>query len=162
MVLKKNLGASWRDLFSSFDHEAPIAAASIGQVHQALIKDQKVAVKIQYPGVRKSLSSDISSLKTLLLLGNLLPKGLFLEKTLHVLEKELIWETNYLREALWMDWFRRTISPLSAIVPEVFSLKIPVFFPLHSGESVLTTEWVDGLPLDRLLALPQAVRNKVG
>ena len=139
-----------------------MAAASIGQVHRGSVTNRNVAVKIQYPGVKESLSSDVASLRTLLLFGNLLPKGLFLEKTLQVLEKELIWETNYAREALWMDWFRQTVPPLSKVIPKLFPLMVPMTFPLHSGESVLTIEWVDGLSLDRLLELPQSVRNRVG
>src|SRR5438045_2831727 len=65
-VLASNLGMGWRELFSAFD-EKPIAAASIGQVHNAILKStgERVAVKIQYPGVANSIGSDLSNLSIL-------------------------------------------------------------------------------------------------
>ena len=86
-----SLGDSWRDNFVSFD-AIPFAAASIGQVHRAVLaasvsptgKDEAVAVKIQFPNIRQSVESDIGYLKVLLTAGQLLPKGLFLDKTIAV------------------------------------------------------------------------------
>src|SRR5947207_12591945 len=77
-VLTDNLGPNWRDLFESFD-EIPIAAASIGQVHGAILKEtgQRVAVKVQYPGVANSIDSDLNNLSILLTASRLLPKGLY-------------------------------------------------------------------------------------
>ncbi len=60
---------------------------------------QQVAVKVQYPGVAKSIDSDLNNLASLLLFSNLLPPGLFLEKTIEVAKKELGMETNYENEA---------------------------------------------------------------
>jgi aarF domain-containing kinase len=66
-VLTSNLGENWRDLFESFE-DVPIAAASIGQVHKAVLKStgQEVAVKVQYPGVANSIDSDLNNLSILL------------------------------------------------------------------------------------------------
>ncbi|KAK8213344.1 hypothetical protein M8818_002643 [Zalaria obscura] len=66
-VLTSSLGKDWRDLFSSFEDQ-PIAAASIGQVHRAVLAStgEEVAVKIQYPGVRSSIDSDLNNLSLLL------------------------------------------------------------------------------------------------
>ena len=82
-VLAADLGADWRNLFDTFD-EKPIAAASIGQVHTATLKStgERVAVKVQYPGVADSIDSDLSNLAVLLTASRLLPKGLFLDKTI--------------------------------------------------------------------------------
>ena len=79
-VLEENLGPNWRDLFDSFE-EQPMAAASIGQVHGAIIKStgERAVVKIQYPGVSNSISSDLNNLSILLNASRLLPKGLYLE-----------------------------------------------------------------------------------
>ena len=90
-VMAASLGDSWRDNFVSFD-AIPFAAASIGQVHRAVLaasvsptgKDEAVAVKIQFPNIRQSVESDIGYLKVLLTAGQLLPKGLFLDKTIAV------------------------------------------------------------------------------
>ena len=56
--MRANLGDDWESMFDSFERE-PFAAASIGQVHKAVYKGQQVAVKVQYPGVRDSIDSDI-------------------------------------------------------------------------------------------------------
>ena len=90
---------SWEDQFKEFTH-IPFAAASIGQVHKAILHDgREVAVKIQYPGVAKSINSDLNNLKTLLLVSNLLPPGLYLENTIKVAQRELALECDYVREA---------------------------------------------------------------
>ena len=89
--MSDSLGSSWSSNFSSFD-PIPFAAASLGQVHSAVLsgnasptgKDEKVAVKIQFPDIAKSIDSDLGYLKLLLTAGKLLPKGLFLDKTLKV------------------------------------------------------------------------------
>ncbi|TFY70715.1 hypothetical protein EVG20_g2292 [Dentipellis fragilis] len=88
-VLSSSLGPTWRDAFTSFT-PIPFAAASIGQVHHAVLaahasptgKDAAVAVKIQFPNIRESVESDLGYLKVLLTAGRLLPAGLFLEKTM--------------------------------------------------------------------------------
>jgi len=73
--LVNELGEDWRDKFTNFD-ESPIAAASIGQVHKAVLPDGRVVVlKIQYPGVAQSIDSDLSNLKTLVSMLNVLPPG---------------------------------------------------------------------------------------
>ena len=87
-------------LFSQFDIK-PFAAASIGQVHLAILKEtnKKVAVKVQYPGVEKSIKSDIDNLMTLLSVANLLPKGLYVENVIKHVKVELFNECDYIREA---------------------------------------------------------------
>ena len=97
-VLASNLGQDWRDSFSEFE-EKPIAAASIGQVHSAILKSngERVAVKVQYPGVANSIDSDLNNLAVLLTASRLLPKGLYLEKTIANARTELAWECNYIR-----------------------------------------------------------------
>ena len=75
-VLTANWGARWQQRFASFSF-TPVAAASIGQVHRATTLDGRdLAIKIQYPGVRKSISSDVDNVASLLRLSGLLPKSL--------------------------------------------------------------------------------------
>ncbi len=99
-VLSSSIGPEWRELFSEFE-EKPIAAASIGQVHRATLKSNgaKVAVKIQFPGVADSINSDLDNLAVLLNATSLLPKGLYLNKTIDNARLELGWECDYEREA---------------------------------------------------------------
>lgn len=78
-VLVQELGADWRSKLAEFDPE-PRAAASIGQVHAALLHDgRRVAMKVQYPGVARGIVSDIDNLMRLIRLADILPKGLYVE-----------------------------------------------------------------------------------
>lgn len=89
--MMSSLGPSWADNFTSFDH-IPFAAASIGQVHSAVLRasvsptarEERVAVKIQFPNIANSIASDLGYVKLLLTAGRLLPKGLFLDRTVQV------------------------------------------------------------------------------
>ena len=90
--MRTSLGTSWSENFSRFDR-VPFAAASIGQVHYGVLaphvsptgKAEPVAVKIQFPNIANSISSDVGYVKILLTAGRLLPKGLFLDRTVQVI-----------------------------------------------------------------------------
>ena len=92
-VLRTSLGETWADNFISFDR-IPFAAASIGQVHHAVLSPnqspsgsedgQRVAVKIQFPNIANSIASDLGYVKMILTAGSLLPRGLFLDRTIQV------------------------------------------------------------------------------
>ncbi|KAF2488578.1 ubiquinone biosynthesis protein-like protein coq-8 [Lophium mytilinum] len=156
-VLVDNLGPNWRDLFSSFD-EVPIAAASIGQVHKAVLRstDQTVAVKVQYPGVASSISSDLSNLSILLTASRLLPKGLYLDKTIANARTELGWECDYAREAECQTRFH----DLLADDAEVFS--VPAVVTSASGPAVLTAEYMSGVGVTKITTLSQDQRDFIG
>ena len=123
-VLARNLGSEWRSLFSTFD-EVPMAAASIGQVHRAVLAStgQEVAVKVQYPGVSSSIDSDLNNLSVLLTASRLLPSGLFLDRTIANARTELAWECDYLREAECATRFKKLVADETDIftVPTVIS-----------------------------------------
>ncbi|KAI0234748.1 hypothetical protein L0F63_007293 [Massospora cicadina] len=150
-VLAGELGHDWRNQLAHFE-ELPVAAASIGQVHWARDNDMQLAVKVQYPGVADAIDSDLDSLKLLLLASRLLPRGLYLEKTIEVARRELRWETDYLREAHYMQRFRDALRDSPAFrVPEV---------KLHlSTTRVLTMERLPGVTLSQTLDKPRAIRN---
>lgn len=83
-VLVAELGSDWRDKFEYFQ-DKPFAAASIGQVHLGETKDgEKVAIKIQYPGVAKSIESDIDNLVGLLKVWSVFPRGFFIDNVVTV------------------------------------------------------------------------------
>jgi aarF domain-containing kinase len=84
-ALAQQLGDDWRNKLLSFD-DIPFAAASIGQVHKAVLHDgTQVVIKVQYPGVATSISSDIRNVNSLINVFNVLPKGMFLDETLKVI-----------------------------------------------------------------------------
>ncbi|OCH84962.1 ABC1-domain-containing protein [Obba rivulosa] len=111
-VLRSSLGPSWSDHFESFDR-LPFAAASIGQVHSAILaasssptgQPARVAVKIQFPNIVNSIESDLGYVKLLLTASKLLPRGLFLDRTIQVMKEELRDECNYEREAYFLCRF---------------------------------------------------------
>ncbi|KAH8733153.1 ubiquinone biosynthesis protein-like protein coq-8 [Phaeosphaeriaceae sp. PMI808] len=156
-VLASNLGEDWRDLFESFE-EVPIAAASIGQVHKAVLKSngKAVAVKVQYPGVANSIDSDLNNLSVLLTASRLLPKGLFLDKTIANARTELGWECNYTREAECQMRFREFLSD------DTDAFTVPKVFPEASGPTVLTAELMYGVGVTKLKNLDQSQRDWIG
>src|SRR6201994_3692883 len=156
-VLAKNLGSEWRDLFSRFD-EVPVAAASIGQVHRAVFKPtgQEVAVKVQYPGVAKSIDSDLNNLSVLLTASRLLPKGLFLDRTIANARTELAWECDYLREAECAKRYRKLLDDDTGV------FTVPRIIGDASGKEVLTAEFMYGTAVTKLPNLPQKDRDLIG
>ncbi|WKY00036.1 hypothetical protein Q1695_014710 [Nippostrongylus brasiliensis] len=149
-----SFGSDWRSLFLSFE-ERPFAAASIGQVHKATLPDgRKVAVKIQYPGVADGIDSDINNLVSVLSIGGIFPKGLFLENFVEVARKELAEECDYMREARAMRKFRELLADSSDFyVPEVVDSL--------TTNRVLTAEYVVGKAVDKCVNEPQIVRDYI-
>ncbi|XP_012677863.1 atypical kinase COQ8A, mitochondrial [Clupea harengus] len=152
--LNSDLGPNWRDKLEMFE-ERPFAAASIGQVHLARMKDgREVAMKIQYPGVAKSINSDVNNLMTVLSMSNALPEGLFPEHLIEVMSRELALECDYVREAKCAKKFKELLRghPFFDVPDVVEEL---------SSRHVLTTELVSGFPLDKAEDLPQELRNEI-
>uniref|UniRef100_A0A8C4EB73 Atypical kinase COQ8A, mitochondrial n=1 Tax=Dicentrarchus labrax TaxID=13489 RepID=A0A8C4EB73_DICLA len=153
-ALNSDLGPNWRDKLESFE-DRPFAAASIGQVHLARMKDgREVAMKIQYPGVAQSINSDVNNLMTVLKMSNALPEGLFPEHLIDVMRRELALECDYVREAQCAKKFKELLKDHPFFyVPEVIKEL--------SGSHVLTTELVPGFPLDQAESLTQELKNEI-
>lgn len=155
-VIAADLGTGWRDIFESFD-EKPMAAASIGQVHGATLKSgQRVAVKVQYPGVATSISSDLSNLSLLLTASRLLPKGLYLDKTIANARTELAWECDYIREAEAAQKFQDLLAD------DTDTFAVPKIFPEASGKRVLTMEMMEGVAVTKVQNFTQEQRDWIG
>lgn len=137
-VMVEDIGENWRaNNFTSFD-DLPIAAASIGQVHNAVTKDlSKVVVKVQYPGVANSIDSDLNNILMFLTASSLLPAGLFLDKTIANARVELKWECDYIREA-------QNLIRFEDMVKDYPEFKVPKVYHNLCGEHVLTMEKMEG------------------
>jgi aarF domain-containing kinase len=162
-VMKKELGSDWQSKFSHFDL-MPIAAASIGQVHKATIPNgEMVAVKVQYPGVAGSIESDLANLKALAMMSSFLPKGMYLDNTIKVARIELMAECDYEREADSMERFREMLhgSHLDALSRSGTKFNVPKVLREFSTRNVLTTEFVEGVTIGKILDLPQRKRDEV-
>lgn len=155
-VIEKDLGPKWRDLFSQFD-DRPMAAASIGQVHGAVLQDgQRVAVKVQYPGVADSISSDLNNLSILLTASRLLPKGLYLDKTIANARTELAWECDYVREAQGANKFQQLLADET----DIFT--VPRVIPEASGKQVLTMQRMEGVAVTKVQNFSQEQKDWIG
>ena len=149
-VMRQELGEDWRAHFSEFD-EVPFAAASIGQVHSATLRNgDKVVLKVQYPGVRDSIDSDLNNLLMLLTASRLLPRGLFLDKTVANARTELKWECDYSREALAMQKFRELLQD-----DPVF--QVPKVYHDLCTPNILTMEHMNGT---EIMQLPDATTDQ--
>ncbi|KFH41339.1 hypothetical protein ACRE_079470 [Hapsidospora chrysogenum ATCC 11550] len=158
-VLAANLGADWRELYSEFE-DKPIAAASIGQVHRATLRSngKKVAVKIQFPGVADSINSDLDNLSILLNATSILPKGLYLDKTIDNARLELGWECDYERELQCAVRYKELLS--ADAQDDVFL--VPDVYPEASGKQVLTMDFMDGVAVTRVQSFTQEQRDWIG
>jgi predicted unusual protein kinase regulating ubiquinone biosynthesis (AarF/ABC1/UbiB family) len=153
-TLNKAWGEGWQDslLYFSF---APVAAASIGQVHKAITMDGKMlAVKVQYPGVRKSIDSDVDNVATLIKLTGLIPKSLDINPLLSEAKTQLHQEADYNREAAMLTRYGQQLKEIERfIIPQTYQ-------PLTS-ETVLAMDFIEASNLDTLLDESQEVRNAV-
>jgi len=133
-VMSEEYGAEWRSFFASFD-EAPVAAASIGQVHRATWADgTDVAVKIQYPGAAQALRSDLRQLSRLARLFTVLAPGIDIKPLLAELEARVSEELDYDLEASAQAAFASAFDgDPEYVVPRVVA---------HSSR-VLVTTWMD-------------------
>ncbi|CAG7848324.1 Protein ABC1 homolog, mitochondrial Flags: Precursor [Serendipita indica DSM 11827] len=154
-VMATELGADWRSHFSEFN-PVPIAAASIGQVHAATLASNgmPLAIKIQFPAVAESITSDLNNLSMLLTASSLLPKGLFLENTLKATKAELEDECDYRREAECARRFRQELQG-----DERFEV-MQILDDLSTGK-VLVMERMTGVPIVRAENWPQELRNEI-
>lgn len=151
----KYFGKSPDKIFDKFNMISS-NAASIGQVHQAEIKGKKLAVKIQYPGVAESISSDLKLVKPFAfrLLG-------MSEKELDIYMKEveskMLEETDYELEVERSMHFAKACAHIENIV-------FPEFYTDYSSKRIITMDWIDGKHLKEFLASnpSQELRNKIG
>jgi len=153
-VLSANWGAKWQQRFEPFDF-TPIAAASIGQVHRAYTRDGRdLAIKIQYPGVRKSISSDVDNVAALLRLSGLLPKTLDIAPLLHEAKRQLREEADYQAEGAHLQRF-------GALLADAPQFVVPVLHADLTTRNVLAMSFVDGVPIESMTSAPQADRNRI-
>jgi len=152
---KKYFGKHPNDLFDSFDATS-VNAASIGQVHKAFKDGKKLAVKIQYPGIAESISSDLSLVKPIAIkMFNI--KGKDSDKYFKEVENKLIEETNYILEIAQS----KAIAEACIHIP---NLKFPNYYEAYSSERIITMDWMQGEHLSEFVAhnKDQELSNKLG
>ena len=137
-TFKKYLGKYPEEVYDTFDKDS-INAASIGQVHKATKDGKTLAVKIQYPGVSESISSDLAIVKPIAIrMFNL--KGKDSDKYFKEVENKLVEETNYILEMKQSQ----EITKACAVIP---NMEFPVYYPKLSSERIITMDWMYGMHL---------------
>ena len=138
-VVERELGAPPHDLFLDWS-EQPVAAASIGQVHRAVLRDgREVAVKVQYPGVDTAIASDLANAGVLYsLFSQVTLKSLDVEGLVAELRNRMTDELDYRLEASCQAEFAARYADHPFI-------HVPAVVPELSTGRVLTSEWVDGM-----------------
>ena len=153
-VLTEAWGPDWLRRFARFDVR-PIAAASIGQVHRARLKDGRdVAIKVQYPGVARSIASDVANVGALMRMSGLLPKGFALGPYLAEATRQLQDEADYAREAAQMDRF----ATLLADDPR---FTVPQLVPDLSTGTIITMTFCAGDPIESAVTCDQSTRDTI-
>jgi predicted unusual protein kinase regulating ubiquinone biosynthesis (AarF/ABC1/UbiB family) len=171
-VLRRELGPGWRDLFEEFD-ERPSASASIGQVHRAVWRERRVevAVKVQYPGMREAILSDVRAFSVASRAAALVARGVAMPPLVAELRTRLLEELDYRREAGNQQRFAAAYScedperdpdgdpdgdpygHSEAVVPRV----------VHATSRVLVQAWLDGVPLAHVATHgARAQRDRLG
>ncbi len=153
-VLAKELGEHWRDNFAEFN-DTPAASASIGQVHKGIWKDgREVAVKIQYPGAKEALISDLNQIQRFAKIFQLLLPGVEMKPLLEELKARIIEEVDYRYEANAQSaCFEAYKGDSDIAIPEV----------IMATDRVLVSQWLEGTPLSKVIADgTQDERNNAG
>jgi predicted unusual protein kinase regulating ubiquinone biosynthesis (AarF/ABC1/UbiB family) len=154
-TFKTNLGKTPYEVFDEFNANS-VNAASIGQVHLAVKNNKKLAVKIQYPGVADSISSDLAMVKPIAVrMFNL--QGQDSDKYFKEVEDKLIEETDYLLE------LKQSIEVVAAC-KKIENLVFPEYYPEFSSEKIITMDWMTGLHLSEFTKIntDQEKARKVG
>ena len=142
-------------VFDTFTAES-VNAASIGQVHRATVKDKILAVKIQYPGVANSISTDLAMVKPIAMkMFNI--KGEGSDEYFKEVENKLLEETNYILEL-------QQSNEIADACSDIPNLKFPKYYEEFSSDRILTMDWMDGIHLSEFTKkqLSQETSNKLG
>lgn len=154
-TFRKYFGKSPLELFDTFNPNA-INAASIGQVHKAVHEGKELAVKIQYPGVAESISSDLALVKPIAMkMFNIQAKDS--EKYFKEVETKLTEETNYILEIA-------NSTEIAEACEHIPNLRFPKYYPEFSSERVITMDWMNGVHWSEFCKTnpDQEIANKIG
>ncbi len=154
-TFKNNFGKTPHEIFDEFNPNS-VNAASIGQVHLAVKDNKKLAVKIQYPGVANSISSDLALVKPIAIrMFNL--QGKDSDKYFKEVEDKLIEETNYLLEL-------KQSQEVVEACEKIENLVFPNYYPEYSSEKIITMDWMTGIHLSEFTNknTNQEAANKIG
>lgn len=153
-VLNQAWGEGWQSRFERFIF-TPLAAASIGQVHEALLRDGRhLAVKVQYPGIRRSIDSDVDNVSAMLRLFDLVPEELDFAPLLEEAKKQLHAEADYQKEATALHQYAENLA-------DDRRFEIPKVVESLTTTDVLAMTYLNGRPIDTLADSSAITRDTV-
>lgn len=156
-VMGREYGKGWESRFRTFDFE-PIAAASIGQVHRVLTRDGRdLALKIQYPGVAKSIDSDVNNMAMFLRLAHILPVTVDVSGIVAEAKRQLRQEADYLVEARYLRDYGKLVRDDDRFI-------VPGVHDDLTTKRILAMDYVYGEPLEALgeEGVDQKLRDDAG
>jgi len=153
-VLDTEWGPGWLKRFAKFE-ATPMAAASIGQIHRARLPyGTELAIKVQYPGVRRSIDSDVANVGTLIGLSGLMPPGVELAPFLAEAKRQLHDEADYTREAAELTRFADFFDGDPTVT-------MPRPVPEFCTHNVLAMTFVRGRPVEAMTGASQEERDHI-
>ena len=153
-VLNQNWGRGWEKRFASFGFK-PIAAASIGQVHRARTLDGRdLAIKVQYPGVRQSIDSDVDNVASLVKLTGLLPQGLDIDPMLAEAKAQLHEEADYAHEAAHLARFGELLAGSA-------DFRVPALHADFTTPDILAMDYIESIAIEDTVNMDQATRDGI-
>lgn len=154
VILEQAWGKDWSEHFERFSF-TPAAAASIGQVHEATTREGKrLAIKVQYPGVRESIDSDVDNVAALLRISGLLPAAFDLRGILDDAKQQLHAEADYRAEGAWLKTYADHLGPHAGFL-------IPELYGELATSNILAMTWVEGVSIESLVLESQSLRDRV-
>ena len=152
-TFNKYFGKNPNEIYDKFD-AVSVNAASIGQVHKAKKDGKELAVKIQYPGVAQSISSDLALVKPIAIkMFNI--KGKDSDKYFKEVENKLVEETNYILEV-------EQSKEIVAACKHIPNLNFPEYYSDLSTDRIITMDWMHGVHLSEFTTNNEEVSNKLG
>jgi predicted unusual protein kinase regulating ubiquinone biosynthesis (AarF/ABC1/UbiB family) len=156
-MMGREYGKDWQKRFLDFNFE-PIAAASIGQVHRVVSWDGRdLALKIQYPGVAKSINSDVDNMAMLMHMINLLPVEIDITGIVKEAKRQLHQEADYIVEAQYLKDYRKLVEDEPRFV-------VPRVYDDLTTKRILAMDYVEGETLESLAGqgVSQELKDSVG
>jgi predicted unusual protein kinase regulating ubiquinone biosynthesis (AarF/ABC1/UbiB family) len=155
-VVEEEFGAPPEQVFAEWD-DRPLASASIGQVHRAMLGDGTVVVaKVQYPGVAEAVESDLANAEAFVPLARMVSPNLQIRPLMEEMRERLVDELDYQREAQYQQAFFERYDGHPFI-------RVPRVFASYCRPRVLTSEYIAGASFDEMLkGSLQAQRRRYG
>ena len=150
-TFRKYFGKNPSEIFDKFDLNS-VNAASIGQVHEAELNGKKLAVKIQYPGVSESISTDLAMIKPIAIkMFNI--KGKDSDQYFKEVEHKLLEERDYILEL-------KQSQEVAENCKNILNLLFPKYYPEYSTDRIITMDWMNGIPLSEFSKTNISEENK--